>query len=194
LAVHTHSVLADISLLLRVFPRSHVIEDAAHCPGARHQIYPDAGSQVLSTIVSFEATKPLTCLEGGAVSFQSVGKAKLARELLRRDIADYYNNRHPERDRPAISQLSCSLLLYQLDCYDEVCCRRAEGALYMTERLNDLSVTVQTEPAVIGRGSFYGILLLIGPSDPATFIDHLERQTGLVCDRHYLPYAEWKPK
>jgi dTDP-4-amino-4,6-dideoxygalactose transaminase len=176
LAIHNHAMLADIRFLSSVFQNSIIIEDAP---------------KVSATIVSFEATKPITCFEGGAVSFDSAENAKLARAWLKQDTIGYYNNHHPEMSRPAISQFSCSLLLSQLDCYDELCSRRAKGAKYLLECLGELPIKIRGSREILGLGSFYGILVETSREDPSMLINYVERQTGLVCDRHYLPYPNW---
>lgn len=189
IAVHNHCELADIPRLATFFRAAKLIEDAAHCPGARHMLYPGWSHLISATIVSFEATKPVTCFEGGAVSFEEEGSRLVALELVAAD--PHTNNHHPESARPILSQLTCSLLKIQLSLYREVCERRRLGFECFSRSLKN-HFEILHHPGVIQTGSFYGIPVKLVGIEPKQMISFIERETGLVCDQQYAPYRNWE--
>ena len=205
LAVHLYSSHDDVERLRRWAPRAMIIEDCSHCHTAM-----DKNGRMLGTlgdisIYSFQATKILTCGEGGAaLTDNPLFAARLA--ALRADSRKARLGEYSEADLEpaalvhganyAMSELHAALLFSQMVRLPAQSAARARGALILQERFRGTSICVVGSEAALCGGSFYGLLVRgvrEGRGTPAEMSDILrqvEETTGARCNEVYPPVSE----
>lgn len=195
LAVHLYASQLDVEALRRRHPRARVIEDVSHCATAT-----DARGRILGgsgdiSVVSLQATKVLTCGEGGAAFTDD---RELAEKLsaLRTDSrvrAEAPFGAVPLRAgtiqgaNHALGEVPAALLDEQLARLDEQKRRRAEGAAQFVRLARDAGLDPVADEAALACGSFYGIVLRLGRDVESFDFERVREQSGVACGRVYAP-------
>jgi len=205
LAVHLYASHDDVDRLRRWAPRAKIVEDCSHCHGAT-----DASGRRLGTlgdisIFSFQATKLLTCGEGGAaLTDDSELAARLAvlRADSRRSCAGEYSESDLEPARLvhganyALSELHAALLCDQMQRLRDQSATRAHGATTLADCLQGSSLRIVGHEAALRSGSFYGLVVLGArdvrstSEDIRDIIREVEVTSGARCKEVYPPVPE----
>jgi dTDP-4-amino-4,6-dideoxygalactose transaminase len=205
LAVHLYASHVDVDRLRRWAPHAKIVEDCSHCHGAT-----DARGRTLGTlgdisIFSFQATKILTCGEGGAAVTDD---ASLASRLtaLRADSRRARAGEYSEVDLEpaglvhgsnyALSELHAAILCDQMTRLPAQSAARARGAAMLAEYISDTPLRIIGDGAGLRRGAFYGILVL-GCRDVRgaqveihDIIREVRATSGARCQEVYPPVPE----
>lgn len=166
IAPHLYSILIDISLLKKKFPNIPVIEDSSHCSGLYESILRTNRIESDIVIFSLQATKSLTCGEGGVVL---VKDSKLAEKVLslRNDSRIYSTadanklqlipgNYHGANLN--LSDVQAALLIDQLEKHKDTCLQRAKTFKILKDlNKGDSKVKIEFSKELINSGNFYGI-------------------------------------
>jgi dTDP-4-amino-4,6-dideoxygalactose transaminase len=165
LAVHTYASMIDCTKLRERFPGVPVVEDFSHAHGGLDPTGAIAGASGDISICSFQASKLLTCGEGGAAFTDDPGLARLL-EGLRTDArvrttrafscsADLAPLGGISGDNYAMSEISAALLLDQIEKFAAQCQRRAQGVTAFLDALSALGFDAVYDASVKTIGSFY---------------------------------------
>ncbi len=166
IAPHLYSILINISLLKKKFPNIPIIEDSSHCSGLYESILRTNKTESDIVIFSLQATKSLTCGEGGVVL---VKESKLAEKILslRNDSRIYSNNEAnklqliPGNYHGAnlnLSDVQAALLLDQLEKHKDICLQRTESFKILKDlNKGDSKVKIEFSKELINSGNFYGV-------------------------------------
>ncbi|MHC1773802.1 MAG: aminotransferase class I/II-fold pyridoxal phosphate-dependent enzyme [Lentimicrobium sp.] len=166
IAPHLYASLINIGLLKKQFPNIPIIEDASHCSGLYERILRPDQFEPDIIIFSLQATKPLTCGEGGVVL---INKKEQAENILSlRNDSRIYHNANPEKLvlKPGnyhganlnLSDIQAALLLDQMEKQNATCLKRTSGFLFFLNLIeNDANVDITYSKELINYGNFYGI-------------------------------------
>lgn len=202
LAVHLYASHEDVGRLRRWAPRAKVIEDCSHCHGAA-----DGNGRILGTlgdisIFSFQATKILTCGEGGAALTDD---QELAERLavLRADSRRARHGSYSEADLEpaqlmhganyALSEIQAAVLCDQIERLRSQNAIRAHGAKALCDRLRDTPLRVVGDSVAFESGAFYGVVVsgiqsVWGQDVDQDYVIHaVERAVGARCHKVYPP-------
>jgi dTDP-4-amino-4,6-dideoxygalactose transaminase len=168
LAVHLYASHEDIDGLRRWAPRAKIVEDCSHCHGALDSKGRPLGTLGDISIFSFQATKVLTCGEGGAaVTDEPELAARLA--ALRADSRKARRGNYSEIDlEPAhlvhganfiLSEIHAALLCDQMERLRPQSMIRVRGVETLVERLKGTPLRVVGDKAALECGTFYGVLV-----------------------------------
>gem|GEM_PF-292384 len=198
LAVHTYASALDIDVVRQHFPGIPIIEDFSHSHGGRRDDGLLLGCQGDISVASFQASKVLTCGEGGAAFTDDDALAERLRALR----AD---SRLPVKDKSTgcfgglaphgsqhgynltMSEIAAALLLNQLQLLPDQLVRRATGAAAFLEAAASLGVESVGDAAVIASGGFYRLPVRHPDHDGAGMADLVRRTLNLQLDRSYPP-------
>lgn len=202
--VHLYSAVADLDALAALTERHGItlIEDCAQAHGARYRGRPVGTVGALGTF-SMQATKVLTCGEGGAVITDDAVLARRV-EHLRADGRTYAGQDPPigalELVETAeimghnlcLSEFQAAVLVAQLPLLDKQNETRARNAAALDNLLTGLGLTPQTtSPETTGRTYYHYAVQL--PQDFAAEVDldavatALSAELGLAVSRPYCP-------
>lgn len=202
LAVHLYASHEDIDSLRRWAPGAKIVEDCSHCHGAIDSKGRALGTLGDISIFSFQATKILTCGEGGAaVTDEPELAARLA--ALRADSRKSRQGHYSEVDlEPAylvhgtnftLSEIHAALLCDQMERLRAQSMIRARGAKTLVERLKATPLRVVGAEASLQSGAFYGVLVagITGvwgqDADRQQLLRSIEQATGARCLEVYPP-------
>ncbi|OCC10563.1 aminotransferase class I/II-fold pyridoxal phosphate-dependent enzyme [Streptomyces sp. PTY087I2] len=203
LAVHLYAQTFDVARARARWPGVPVIEDMSHC-----QFGPAADGSALGgssdlSLMSLQATKTITCGEGGAVLTDDADLAARLESLVKdsRRLAESPEPAAPNELEPArllhganhaLAETSASLLIDQLARFPEQAARRAKAADGFVAALTGRGWEVPADPGILAAGTFYGLALRIprGTRGPAELIDTVYERTGVTLDRVYPPVPE----
>ena len=193
LAVHTYSCRVDIAALEKHFPGVPIIEDFSHCHGARISGTKLAGASGIVSICSLQASKLLTCGEGGCVLTDGPDLASLL-EALATDsrVRDNENGMLKPGGllhgaNHAMSEIHASLALAHLQSLEEELQQRASSLRLFAELTSFRKTPTIYSPDVLKDGALYGLPVRMPGKAAELAIEHLEREIGLKCDRVYPP-------
>ncbi|TCO61145.1 aminotransferase class I/II-fold pyridoxal phosphate-dependent enzyme [Actinocrispum wychmicini] len=203
LAIHLYAQYFDVAAARARFPGVPIIEDASH----NHQGVTRAGDRIGTlgdlTIISLQATKVLTCGEGGAVLTDDDAMAGRLESLVMdsRRRAHIVSPTASTELEPALllhganhalPELSAALLLDQIERLPAQLATRSHGAQTLVNELSGSSWTTAADQHAIHSGGFYGLVLRIpdGAGSPQRVIEQVERRLGLVLDQVYPPVPE----
>lgn len=202
LAVHLYASHERIDRLKRWAPHAKVVEDCSHCHGAVNVDGMALGTLGDISIFSFQATKTLTCGEGGAaVTDDPAIAARLSalRADSRRALRGNYSETDLEPARlvhganHALSEIHAAILCDQMERLASQNSRRVDGAGALVDALRDTPLRVVGSSAAFRRGAFYGVIItglttVWGPeATPLDIIEEVERTTGARCREVYPP-------
>ncbi|SHG27362.1 DegT/DnrJ/EryC1/StrS family aminotransferase [Streptoalloteichus hindustanus] len=200
LGIHLYAQHCDIAAVREAFPGVPVIEDASHS----HFALTASGRRTATlgdlSVLSLQATKLLTCGEGGAVLTDSDEMAARLESLVmdsRRRAAKVAETA-PNELEPALllhganhapPELSSALLLDQLARFPAQAETRSRGARAFRAALRGSRWECVCDEAATTSGAFYGLVLRVpeGVGHPASVVEHVHRRTGLVLDTVYPP-------
>jgi len=190
LAVHTYASRLEIDRITERFSGIPLIEDFSHCHGARLNDG-KAGSKGIISICSLQASKLLTCGEGGcALTDDPTIAAKLAALSADSRIWDYStgslipaNTLHGANH--AMSEMQAAIALAHLTSLDEELAIRAKRLRRFVDRLATSRVLYACDPAVLADGAFYGLPIAIPGWSAEKLREYLSTQLGLGCDFVY---------
>lgn len=202
LAIHLYAQSADVDTLRRRFPGVPLIEDGSHAHFGTDPRGRRVGSLGDVSIMSLQATKPLTCGEGGVLFVDDDDLAERVGSLVmdsRRIAAEpqphAINQLVPawllHGSNHALSEVSAGLLLDQISRFESQCRRRAAAAKALIERLQHTGWHVAYTPSIIDSGSFYGLAMThprLNGLD--SVVRRVHALTGLALDRVYPPIPE----
>lgn len=205
LAVHLYSSHDDVDRLRRWAPRAWIVEDCSHCHTATDTRGRTLGTLGDISIFSFQATKILTCGEGGAaLTDDSSLAARLA--ALRADSRRARIGEYSEPDLEpaglvhganfAMSELNAAVLYDQMERLIAQNTARADGVRVLAERLQGTSIRIVGDEAALQCGSFYGLLVLgvreaMGMDvDIRHILRRVEEISGAHCQEVYPPIPE----
>jgi dTDP-4-amino-4,6-dideoxygalactose transaminase len=154
LAVHLYASRIDVAEIRRRYPNTPIIEDCSH---SQSKVSKDANIG----IYSFQATKALTCGEGGA-ALTSDNWLAVRLEPLRADgRVRWEPNPNGLRSGEiqganyAMSEITAALLADQLVRFAEQCQRRSRNVKRFVEAIGQDRVIADT--SALTEGSFYGL-------------------------------------
>lgn len=166
IAPHLYATLINIGALKSQFPNIPIIEDASHCSGLYERVLrPD---QIESDIIIFslQATKSLTCGEGGVVLIKN---KQLAENILSlRNDSRIYNNTDSEKlelipgnyhgANLNLSDIQAALLLDQLEKHNTTCLQRKKAFQFFQGLIsNNSRIETTYSKELTDNGNFYGI-------------------------------------
>ncbi|MEV0695697.1 DegT/DnrJ/EryC1/StrS family aminotransferase [Streptomyces sp. NPDC050388] len=203
LAIHLYAQHCDIDALRARHPGVPVIEDASHSQLALMSDGRRIGCLGDVTIMSFQATKVLTCGEGGALltddpemaaRLQSavMDSRRFTDEVAATATHDLVAAGRLHGANHALSETAAGLLLDQLGKFPAQARRRAEGATSFVEHLAGSGWLPRYDPGALASGAFYGMALRVpeGAGTPEEVVAAVQEKTGLVLDRVYPPIPE----
>jgi dTDP-4-amino-4,6-dideoxygalactose transaminase len=205
LAVHLYSSHDDVDRLRRWAPRAVIVEDCSHCHTAIDKRGRTLGTLGDISIFSFQATKILTCGEGGAaLTDDSSLAARLA--ALRADSRRARLGEYSESDLEpaglvhganfALSELHAAVLYDQMVRLAAQSTARAHGVRVLADRLQGTSLRIVGDEPAIRCGSFYGLLVLgvrdaVGThADIRHILQRVKEISGAHCQEVYPPVPE----
>jgi dTDP-4-amino-4,6-dideoxygalactose transaminase len=205
LAVHLYSSHDDVDRLRRWAPRAVIVEDCSHCHTAIDHRGRTLGTLGDISIFSFQATKILTCGEGGAALTNDPSlAARLA--ALRADSRRARLAEYSEADLEpaglvhganfAMSELNAAVLCDQMVRLTAQSAARAHGVQVLTDRLRGSSLRIVGDEAALRCGSFYGLLVLgirdaLGKhADIRQVLRRMQELSGAHCGEVYPPVPE----
>ena len=198
IAPHLYSTLINIGLLKKQFPEIPIIEDSSHCSGLYESILRPNQAESDIIIFSLQATKSLTCGEGGVVL---VKNRELAEKILSlRNDSRIYNNADSEKFKliPGnyhganlnLSDIQAALLLDQLEKHKANCLQRTKTFRFFTDlNKNDSSVDIIFSKELTDSGNFYGIPCKINCTGKefSKYKMEIERNLNLKLWNPYTP-------
>lgn len=196
IAIPLYSQLIDMAAIQRAYPDCSVILDLSHALCSASLGRPLNHADIIAS--SLQASKALTCGEGGFVGTNDPVLAKRIEGLrtdgriLTGDPAGRGSTLSPHGTlhgaNHALSEVAASLLLDQLDRFDDQCQRRAAGGQILIKELERLGVDHYADPDCVTGGVHYGIPVRV--IDPARSLDSVKDRLGLRLDRCYPPLPE----
>ncbi len=166
IAPHLYSTLISIGLLKKQFPGIPIIEDSSHCSGLYENALRPNQAEADIIIFSLQATKSLTCGEGGVVL---VKEKELAEKILSlRNDSRVYNKDDPKKIELIVgkyhganlnlSDIQAALLLDQLEKHNANCLQRAKSFRHFNDlNKNDSNVEITFSKELTDSGNFYGV-------------------------------------
>ena len=197
LVVHTYASAQDICIVRKYFPGTPIVEDFSHCHGGRQADGCLLGRQGDISICSFQATKILTCGEGGAAFTDNYEIAERLCALradsrirhhdrLRGGLSDLVAHGSQHGYNLAMSEISAALLLDQLQRLPEQLDRRAKGAAAFQEAANALGLEIIGEQAIIASGGFYRLPVRAAGKNGRD-LDLAAKALNIQLDKPYPP-------
>ena len=187
IAIPLYAQTVDMAALRAAYPAAKIICDLSHLSCSPALGAPLDHADAL--VSSLQASKALTCGEGG---FVGTNDAVLARRLeaLRTDgrIVEAGELRPlgaVHGANYALSEISAGLLLDQIARLDDQSARRAEGGLFLLDRLDALGVRYYADRHVVAGGLHYGIAVEAGGGVPTQAMADVLARTGLRLGRCY---------
>lgn len=203
LAVHLYAQQMDIPALRKRFPGALIIEDASHSQLAETDDGRPIGSFGDVSIMSLQATKVITCGEGGAILTDDDETAARIESLVmdsRRRAAKVGPTAANELEpafllhgaNHALSEVSAALLLDQLERMPAQSAARSRAANRFVQRLREAGWQCYAGDGALRSGNFYGLAVRIpdGRGTPDELIEEVAVKTGLTLDRVYPPVPE----
>jgi dTDP-4-amino-4,6-dideoxygalactose transaminase len=203
LAVHLYAQHFDVERARAAWPGVPLIEDASHGQFGLTSDGRRVGSLGDIAIMSLQATKIITCGEGGAVltddpelAYRVESLVMDSRRRTRAPLATSPNELEPafllHGANHALPEASASLLIDQLSRYPEQARRRAQAAELFVGELDGGGWRVAADTAAVASGAFYGIALRLPDAvgTPDDVVTKVHARTGLVLDRVYPPVPE----
>lgn len=203
LAVHLYAQQVDVAALRLRFPGALILEDASHSQFAWTGDGRPVGSLGDVSIMSLQATKVITCGEGGAILTDDDEIAARVESLVmdsrRRAVtaaATAANELEPafllHGANHALSETAAALLLDQLERMPAQAAARSRAATRFVRRLTDAGWRCFADTGALRSGNFYGVAVRIpdGRGTPTELIDEVAAKTGLPLDRVYPPVPE----
>lgn len=200
LVAHTYASAQNIDNVRAYFPNIPIIEDFSHCHGGRYQNGQFVGCQGDISLCSFQATKVLTCGEGGAV-FTDNGNIAARLRALRADsrirrkngfisgISDLVEHESQHGYNLAMSEISAALLLDQLHRFPEQLDRRAKSVAVFQEAANSLGLEIIGDSSIISSGGFYRLPLSLLGKDGKDLVE-TAKKLNIRLDIPYLPITK----
>lgn len=189
LAVHNFASICDIAEIRGVMPDVPVIEDAAHL--VSHDWRPsDMANRADVSIVSFQITKLLTGLEGGALLTNSPTLSQRAKAFTENNVVKTMGNGSCYVAGGVLSAQTIGLLCDQMERFADQCFRRIKGLSVFIDTLRNSHWRPLASEACLSSGQLYGLPLLLEqstPPDVATLIQDLRVAKGLEVDLYYEP-------
>ncbi|MFI7449656.1 DegT/DnrJ/EryC1/StrS family aminotransferase [Nonomuraea sp. NPDC049714] len=203
LGVHLYAQHFDLEALRARYPGVQLVEDASHAQLAPTSTGRLAGTLGDISIMSLQATKILTCGEGGAILTDDPAIAARVESLVmdsrRRALVveeTAANELEPafllHGANHAASELAAGLLMDQLERMPAQSARRSSGAAAFCDRLIELGARYFADQGALESGNFYGLAVQIPDEwgDASEFVAEVHRITGLLLDRVYPPVVE----
>jgi dTDP-4-amino-4,6-dideoxygalactose transaminase len=203
LAVHLYAQQIDIDALRVRFPGALIVEDASHSQLALTDEGRHIGSLGDVSIMSLQATKVITCGEGGAVLTDDDEIAARVESLVmdsRRRAATIAATAANELEpafllhgaNHSLSETAAALLLDQLDRMPAQSAARSRAATRFVDRLTAAGWQCFADDGALRSGNFYGIAVRIpdGRGTPTELIEEVVAKTGLTLDQVYPPLPE----
>lgn len=174
-----------------------VIEDCAHAPGAEFRGEP-VGSVGDIGCFSFQATKPLTTGEGGALVTDD---SDIARRARRQSKLGVDKSTHERADEEGYSwyyevtdvgykyfmhDISAGIGLVQLDRFDETQRRREEVAATYRSAFEEIDWVTQLSEPEHATHSRYNYTIRVPAEERADVISHLANH-DVSASVHYMP-------
>ena len=193
LAVHNLASLVDIGALRVAFPGALIVEDLAHCLGTRRASGHLVGCHGDAAIASFQATKTLSALSGGAAFFRTELSFKAGREAI--FSGQRCGNGLAEAGCSFLSVADMALLDAQMQRFNEARRRCADNVARFAAALDPNRAWIRADPDCLRCGTFYSLPIRIravaeGHTTPDEVISLIALRTGLVCDRVYEPITK----
>jgi dTDP-4-amino-4,6-dideoxygalactose transaminase len=166
IAPHLYASLNSIGLFKKQFANIPIIEDASHCSGLYERILKPDQIEPDIIIFSLQATKSLTCGEGGVLLTNN--KIQAENILSLRNDTRIYHNLDPAKlelipgnyhgANLNLSDIQAALLLDQLNKQNATCLKRATGFQYFSDLIkSDSNIEITYSKELIRQGNFYGI-------------------------------------
>ncbi len=207
IAPHLYSTLTHIGLLKRRFPDIPIIEDSSHCSGLYERVLRTEQPASDIIIFSLQATKSLTCGEGGAVL---VKNKELAENILslRNDSRIYNNNDSEKLELTSgnyhganfnLSDIQAAFLLDQLEKHKNSCLQRTKFfRFFQNLSESDSSIEITFSKELTDSGNFYGVPCKINCTvkEFSRYKKEIEKQLNLKLWNPYtpIPFSElYKP-
>ncbi len=198
IAPHLYSTLISIGLLKKQFPEIPVIEDSSHCSGLYESVLRPNQTAADIIIFSLQATKSLTCGEGGALLVKEKELAEIIFSL--RNDSRIYNNTDVEKFELIagkyhganlnLSDVQAALLLDQLEKHNANCLQRAKSFRHFNDlNKNDSTVEVTFSKELTDSGNFYGVPCKIRCTDKefSKLKMEIEKELNLKLWNPYTP-------
>lgn len=203
LGIHLYAQHFDVTTLRAAYPSAILIEDASHS----HFSVDDNGLHVGSlgdiSIMSLQATKILTCGEGGVVLTDAPDIAARVESLVmdsRRRAAIIARTANNELEpamlqhgaNHALPEASAALLLDQLGRFADQTARRSQGAHHFVDRIADAGWRAFVNAGALKTGGFYGLAVEIPDArgDRSNLVEEVLTGSGLALDTVYPPVPE----
>ena len=191
LAVPLYAQGLDAAAVRRAHPDAKIIFDLSHLSASRAIAAPLEHADAI--VSSLQASKVLTCGEGGFVGVNDADTARCI-EALRTDgrVLDHgelwpHGRVHGANYAP--SEISAALLLDQLVRLDEQRARRAAGGAVLLDGLRACGLSAFIDPDVITDGLHYGVPVAVA-DDPEAVLTKVVEATSHRLMRCYPAIAE----
>lgn len=171
-----------------------LIEDAAHCPGARYEGR-EAGSFGHAGCFSFFPTKVITAGEGGMLSTNDDEIAAFARSFQHRgrDMQSPIEQYVMPGRNVRMTETAALLGRVQLSHLDEFLYRRHQVAAIYRRELDGLPGVRLVLPAALESSSFWKVPLLLDDSAVRGLVTERMAAAGVAVDWAYQPALHLQP-
>lgn len=191
LAIPLYSEGLDPAAVRRAHPNAKIIFDLSHISASRAIGAPLKFADAI--VSSFQASKVLTCGEGGFVGLNDADIARTI-EALRTDGRVLENDELWPHGRVhganyAPSEISAALLLDQLERLSQQSARRADGSAMFLEGLRAFGLSAHFDTDVIADGLHYGVPVAVS-EDPDIVVNRVLEVTAHRLMRCYPALAE----
>ncbi|MGY0058874.1 DegT/DnrJ/EryC1/StrS family aminotransferase [Streptomyces sp. LZ34] len=202
LAIHLYAQPFDVARARALWPDVPIIEDVSHCQFGLSSQGQRLGGLGDISVMSLQATKIITCGEGGAVLTDDPDLAARLDSLVMdsRRRASAPEPAAPNELEPAylchganhaLPETSAALLLDQLARFPHQAASRAEKAGLFRELMEAEGWDVAADAAVLAAGTFYGLAMRIPDGrHPDEIITNVHARTGVALDRVYPPVPD----
>lgn len=213
LAIHTYASRMDITKVRKRFPGIPIIEDCSHCHGAGLPDGRKYGSFGDISVFSFQASKLLTCGEGGAALTDDEGlynkllvlRADSRRYRLVKPHSIAISLEPGESLHGAnycMSELHASILLQQMELLEQRNNLRAKQLKQFCLNLEGLPINIISDEGALSDGAFYGLPVRLPNTifknmSIEQILNEINQRCGLYCDRIHMPIPEsplYRPK
>ena len=190
LAVPLYAQGLDPAAVRRAHPNAKIVFDLSHVSASGAITAPLKHADAI--VSSFQASKVLTCGEGGFVGLNDADTARYVEALrtdgrvLRNDELHPHGNVHGANYAP--SEISAALLLDQLDRLDDQRAKRAVGGTLLLDGLRNYGLSAFVDLDVIEEGLHYGIPVEV--DNPKTVLSSILDTTALRLMRCYPALTE----
>ncbi len=193
---HFYATLMNISLLKKKFPKIPIIEDSSHCSCLFESLLRSGTKKSDIIIYSLQATKSVTCGEGGVVLINERNSWEKIISL-RNDSRIYHigksNSLHLKAGKfhganLNLSDIQAALLLDQLEKYKQHCLRRATAFSQfkaICEGRNEVDLEYSNE--LTQAGNYYGIPVSLNCSE-SSFAKIRKRIENRLNIQFWSPY------